>query len=117
MGNVNDKLTHTHTQIYLITYANMRISVTVVIPLKRLSIFGFFIEQAKNVILFLGDGMSIPTLAAARIYMGQLANRTGEEISLAFEQFPFTGLSKVRKIMKFIYPTKIQRRLYFRHIA
>lgn len=43
---------------------------------------------ARNVILFLGDGMSIPTLAATRIYMG------GEEKSLPFERFPYSGLSK-----------------------
>lgn len=45
---------------------------------------------AKNVIMFLGDGMSIPTLAATRIYMG------GEEKVLSFEKFPYNGLSKVR---------------------
>lgn len=50
---------------------------------------------AKNVILFLGDGMSIPTLAAARIYMGQLDGHKGEESRLSFEEFPHIGLSKV----------------------
>lgn len=44
---------------------------------------------AKNIILFLGDGMSIPTLTATRIYMG------GEDKELSFEKFPFSGLSKV----------------------
>ena len=43
---------------------------------------------AKNVILFLGDGMSVPTLTAARMYMG------GEEKSLSFEEFPHLGMSK-----------------------
>lgn len=43
---------------------------------------------ARNIILFLGDGMSIPTLAATRIYMG------GESKSLPFERFPYAGLSK-----------------------
>ncbi|KAJ8923110.1 hypothetical protein NQ315_001663 [Exocentrus adspersus] len=43
---------------------------------------------AKNVILFLGDGMSIPTLAATRMYMG------AEENQLAFEKFHHTALSK-----------------------
>lgn len=50
---------------------------------------------AKNVIFFLGDGMSIATLAASRMYMGQLDNKTGESEMLSFEKFPFTGLSKV----------------------
>ncbi|KAK6626717.1 hypothetical protein RUM44_009193 [Polyplax serrata] len=49
---------------------------------------------AKNVILFLGDGLSIPTVTAARIYQGQLNGREGEEDELSFEGFPFTGFSK-----------------------
>lgn len=40
-------------------------------------------------IFFLGDGMSIPTIAATRVYSG------GEEKQLSFESFPYTGLSKV----------------------
>lgn len=47
---------------------------------------------AKNVIMFLGDGMSIPTLAATRVYYG------GEEMELSFEQLPYTALSKVDQI-------------------
>lgn len=51
---------------------------------------------AKNVIMFLGDGMSIPTLSAARAYMGKLAGAfSGEETHLFFDDFPHTGLSKV----------------------
>lgn len=50
---------------------------------------------AKNVIMFLGDGMSIPTLASARIYLGQLNGTAGENSKLSFEKFPYTGLSKV----------------------
>lgn len=51
---------------------------------------------AKNVILFLGDGMSIPTVTAARIYQGQQNGNRGEESLLSFEKFPHVGLSKVR---------------------
>lgn len=52
---------------------------------------------AKNIIMFLGDGMSIPTLAATRIYMG------GEEKVLSFEKFPYNGLSKVcLKLNRFV---------------
>lgn len=54
------------------------------------------LNVAKNVILFLGDGMSIPTLTAARIYKGQSNGEGGEDGSFEFESFPFTGLSKVR---------------------
>lgn len=50
---------------------------------------------AKNVIIFLGDGMSIPTITAARILKGQLQGHTGEEAKLSFEEFPISGLSKV----------------------
>ncbi len=49
---------------------------------------------AKNIILFVGDGMSMTTITAARIYAGQLEGRNGEESSLSFERFPWTGLSK-----------------------
>ena len=50
--------------------------------------------DAKNVILFVGDGMGISTLTAARILQGQLAGQSGEENYLSFERFPFVGLSK-----------------------
>lgn len=43
---------------------------------------------AKNIILFLGDGMSVPTLAATRMYLG------GEEKVLSFEEFPHMGMAK-----------------------
>lgn len=46
------------------------------------------IKTAKNIILFLGDGMSIPTLAATRVYNG------GEDEFLSFEKFPHIGMSK-----------------------
>ena len=50
--------------------------------------------QAKNVIVFLGDGMSLTTVAAARILEGQRLGGSGEEHALSWEQFPNTGLSK-----------------------
>ncbi|KAK5641170.1 hypothetical protein RI129_009717 [Pyrocoelia pectoralis] len=49
---------------------------------------------ARNVIMFLGDGMSIPTLAAARTHLGQRIGHSGEETQLSFEKFPFSGLAK-----------------------
>jgi alkaline phosphatase len=51
-------------------------------------------QRARNVILFLGDGMGIPTVTAARIRAGQLAGGTGEDSSLTFDSFPFTAFSK-----------------------
>jgi len=50
--------------------------------------------KAKNVILFMGDGMGISTLTAARIFEGQRRGESGEENRLSFEEFPFSALSK-----------------------
>ncbi|XP_030842571.1 alkaline phosphatase [Strongylocentrotus purpuratus] len=52
------------------------------------------IGEAKNIIFFLGDGMSVPTVTAARIRQGQLKGETGEENILAWETFPHVGLIK-----------------------
>mgnify|MGYP000061842838 FL=1 len=51
-------------------------------------------NRAKNIILFVGDGMSIPTVTAARIYDGQKRGIDGESNSLVFGQFPNVALSK-----------------------
>lgn len=50
--------------------------------------------RAKNVILFIGDGMSLTTVAAARILQGQRKGGPGEENRLSWENFPDTALSK-----------------------
>ncbi|XP_040469508.1 intestinal-type alkaline phosphatase-like [Falco naumanni] len=52
-------------------------------------------RPAKNIILFMGDGMGLPTMSAARIYKGQLAGGSGEESILAMETFPHVALAKV----------------------
>jgi alkaline phosphatase len=54
--------------------------------------------KAKNVILFVGDGMGISTLTAARIRQGQLAGKSGEEGYLSFESFPHTALVKTYNV-------------------
>ncbi|HET6431566.1 alkaline phosphatase [Dyella sp.] len=51
-------------------------------------------QRAKNVIVFLGDGMSLPTIAAAHVLAGQRAGVDGESYRLSFEQFPFSALSR-----------------------
>ena len=51
-------------------------------------------RRAKNVILFVGDGMGISTITAARILEGQLKGKPGEENRLSFDRFPYTALSK-----------------------
>ena len=50
--------------------------------------------HAKNVILFVGDGMGVSTVTAARIYEGQKRGEPGEENLLSFEKFPQTALVK-----------------------
>ncbi|XP_025087400.1 alkaline phosphatase, tissue-nonspecific isozyme-like [Pomacea canaliculata] len=55
-------------------------------------------NRAKNVILFLGDGMGVSTVTAARIYKGQRNGKFGEETVLNFEKFPNVALSKVYNI-------------------
>ncbi|SJM33755.1 alkaline phosphatase [Mesorhizobium delmotii] len=51
--------------------------------------------RAKNVILFVVDGLSIPTITAARIYEGQRRGVDGESNSLAYERLlPYTALAK-----------------------
>jgi len=51
-------------------------------------------RRAKNVILFIGDGMGISTVTASRILEGQLQGKDGEKNSLAFEKLPYLALSK-----------------------
>lgn len=50
--------------------------------------------KAKNVILFVGDGMSIPTITASRIFDGQKKGVDGESNKLSFEELPYLALSK-----------------------
>ncbi len=62
--------------------------------IKQLQTDKPFPADAKNVIFFVGDGMSLATVTAARIYEGQIQGLEGEENLLRFEQFPYTALSK-----------------------
>ncbi len=50
--------------------------------------------HAKNVILFIGDGMGISTITAARIYAGQQKGVDGESFRLAMEKLPYSAFSK-----------------------
>ena len=58
--------------------------------------------HARNVILFIGEGMGVSTVTAARILAGQSGEPpkgqkpppNGEEAELAFERFPATALAK-----------------------
>ncbi len=51
-------------------------------------------STARNVILFIGDGMGVSTVTAARILEGQLRGQPGEENVLSFEKLPYVALSK-----------------------
>ena len=53
---------------------------------------------AKNVILFVGDGMGISTVTAARILEAQQRGEQGEENFLSFGRMPFTGLAKTYNV-------------------
>ena len=53
-------------------------------------------RRPKNVVLLVGDGMGLNTVAAARIYKGQSRDGvSGEEARLEWESFPSMGLLKV----------------------
>ena len=52
-------------------------------------------RPAKNIILFIGDGMGISTMTASRILEGQQKGTAGEEHRLSWEHFPYSALAKV----------------------
>jgi len=55
-------------------------------------------KKAKNVILFVGDGMGVSTVTASRILEGQQMGMLGEENNLSFDMFPFTGMAKTYNV-------------------
>ncbi|CAH2248097.1 dual specificity testis-specific kinase 2 isoform X1 [Pelobates cultripes] len=55
-------------------------------------------NKAKNLILFLGDGMGIQTLTATRILSGQMKGKLGEENVLEMDTFPYVALSKTYNV-------------------
>jgi alkaline phosphatase len=56
------------------------------------------VPGAKNVILFIGDGMGVSTVTAIRILDGQRKDMPGEENVLSFERFPHVALSKTYQV-------------------
>lgn len=54
--------------------------------------------KAKNVILFVGDGMGLSTVTAARILEGQQRGKMGEEHELSFDKFPYSGFAKTYNV-------------------
>ena len=55
-------------------------------------------ERKRGVILFVGDGMGVSTVTAARILDGQNKGLAGEENLLAFEHFPHLALVKTYNV-------------------
>ena len=55
-------------------------------------------RSARNVVLFVGDGMGVSTVTAARILDGQNRGRPGEENYLSFERFPHLALVKTYNV-------------------
>ena len=51
-------------------------------------------NPAKNIILFIGDGMGVSTVTAARIFEGQQKGLDGERNLLSFEKLPYVAMSK-----------------------
>lgn len=54
-------------------------------------------NKAKNIILFVGDGMGPSTTTASRIY------KYGEEGRLSWESFPHSGLLKVNECLSILH--------------
>jgi alkaline phosphatase len=54
--------------------------------------------RARNVILFVGDGMGVSTVTAARILDGQMRGESGEENLLSFERLPYVAISKTYSV-------------------
>ncbi len=48
-------------------------------------------KKVKNVILFLGDGMGVPTLSATRFYEGY---KTGQAVQHSFEDWDFGSMCR-----------------------
>ncbi|MCC6982665.1 MAG: alkaline phosphatase [Bauldia sp.] len=52
------------------------------------------VNRAKNIILFVGDGFSVSTLTAARIYDGQTRGVDGESNALTIDLLPYSAFSR-----------------------
>ena len=71
------------------------------IPAVLLALVGASATAAdgpRNVILFVGDGMGVSTVTAARIFAGQQRGEPGEEGYLSFEGFPHLALIKTYNV-------------------
>ena len=53
------------------------------------------IQTARNLILFIGDGMGVTSVTAGRWHKQKLTNITAHEATLSWDSFPTVGLAKV----------------------
>ena len=51
-------------------------------------------KEARNLIIFIGDGMGISTITAARIFAGQVQGKDGESFRTAMDSLAHTALVK-----------------------
>jgi alkaline phosphatase len=56
------------------------------------------VKRAKNVIVFMGDGMGIQTVTAGRILKGQKRGKNGESFVTSMESLDWTGLAKTYSV-------------------
>lgn len=59
------------------------------------------LPKVKNVILFIGDGLDMSTMTAARILKGQNHGRVGEYEQLIWDQFPSVAHVRVGGFLQF----------------
>jgi alkaline phosphatase len=59
-------------------------------------------RQARNIILFIGDGMGINSVTAGRIFAGQARGLDGASYKLSFETLPYGGFSKTYSADKLV---------------
>ncbi|KAI6063049.1 Intestinal-type alkaline phosphatase-like isoform X2 [Aix galericulata] len=55
-------------------------------------------NEAKNLIIFLGDGFGVPSITATRILNGQLQGKLSPDTPLFLDSFPYTALSKTYSV-------------------
>lgn len=66
-------------------------------------------RTARNVILFVGDGMGVATVTATRIFDGQSRGEPGEENRLAFERCPPPSSTAARSSLRRMPPRQGRR--------
>jgi len=61
----------------------------------------------KNIVFFLGDGMGMSSITAARIMKAQRMSAGLEDVVLNFEEFPDVSLVKLSEFSYYLVPKEI----------